>query len=182
MNGMADIIPPVPAHDGLAALLAPASASMGWLLAFTLLIVLALLMSAWLMRRRLLTRLHLAQAKRSLRAGRVDGVEKLLRHHYGLAQLHPAKPPLGVDAGCWRALVEGLHGIRFGANAIAPSMLNRLLNDVFTPSPLAEEGWGEGGSACKNTTLHPRSSPSPHPSPVEGEGAKPAQHDGTHPS
>jgi ABC-type multidrug transport system fused ATPase/permease subunit len=140
MNGMADIIPPVPAHDGLAALLAPASASSGWLLAFTLLIVLALLVSAWLMRRRLLTCLRLAQAQRSLRAGRVDVVEKLLRQHYELAQLHPAKPPLGVDAACWRALIEGLHEIRFGTNAIAPSVLSHLLIDVFTPSPLAGKG------------------------------------------
>ena len=135
MNGMADIIPPVPAHDGLAALLAPASAATGWMLAFATLIVLALLVSAWLMRRRLLARLRLAQAKHNLRAGRVDVVEKLLRQHYELTQLHPAKSPLGVDATCWRALVEELHEIRFGVNAIAPSMLNPLLNAVFIPSP-----------------------------------------------
>jgi len=140
MNGMADIIPPVPAHDGLAALLAPASASSGWLLAFALLIVLALLVSAWLMRRRLLARLRLAQARRSLHAGRVDVVEKLLRQHYELAQLHPAKPPVDVNAACWRALVEGLHEIRFGVNGVTPSVFSHLLNDVFIPSPSKGEG------------------------------------------
>jgi len=178
MNGMADIIPPVPAHDGLAALLAPASASSGWLLAFTLLIVLALLVSAWLMRRRLRARLHLAQAQRSLRAGRVDVIEKLLRQHYELAQLHPAKPPLGVDAACWRALIKGLHEARFGVNTAVPSMLTCLLNEVFTPSPLTGEGRGEGGdagracAACAVLT----------PSPATGEGAnRPHGHDGVHP-
>jgi len=141
MNGMADIIPPVPAHDGLAALLAPASASSGWLiLALALLIVLSLLMSAWLMRRRLLARLRLAHAKHSLHAGRVDGVEKLLRQHYELAQLHPAKPPLDIDTACWRALVEGLHEIHFGVNGVTPSVLSYLLNDVFIPSPSKGEG------------------------------------------
>lgn len=150
MNGMADIIPPVPAHDGLAALLAPASASSGWLLAFTLMIVLALLVSAWLMRRRLLARLRLAQAKRSLRAGRADGVEKLLRQHYELTQLHPAKPPLGVDAACWRALVEGLHEIRFGGRMLDVHVLCDLLKHAFLPD----------SSACRCDKLAP---PSRHP-------------------
>ena len=139
MNGMADIIPPVPAHDGLAALLAPASASSGWLiLALALLIVLSLLMSAWLMRRRLLARLRLAQAKHRLHAGRVDGVEKRLRQHYELAQLHPAKPPMDVDAACWRALVEGLHEIRFGGRTLNPRVLCDLLGHAFPPqSPVS---------------------------------------------
>ncbi len=141
MNGMADIIPPQPVQDGLLALLAPASSSSGWLfLALALLIVLALLVSAWLMRRRLLPHLRLAQAQRSLRAGRANEVEWLLRRHYDLTQLHPAKPPLDVDAACWRALVEGLHEIRFGVNAAPTSVLNHLLNDAFTPSPLMGEG------------------------------------------
>jgi len=191
MNGMADIIPPVPAHDGLAALLAPTAASTGWLLA--LLVVLALLVSAWLMRRRLRARLRLAQAKRSLRAGRVDVIEKLLRQHYELAQLHPAKPPLGVDAACWRALIEGLHEIRFGTNAIAPSVLSHLLIDVFTPSPLAGEGWGEGATAAHVAQALPTSPPPPQrlrpprcALPIKGKGAKPvqpsqAQDDGTRP-
>ena len=189
MNGMADIIPPVPAHDGLAALLAPTASSTGWLLAFTLLIVTVLLGSAWLMRRRLLARLRLAQARHYLHTQRVDGVEKRLRQHYALAQLHPAKPPVGVDAACWRALVEGLHEIRFGTNAVAPSVLNPLLNAVFTPSPLAGRAqrggrsrWGEGDTTSHTAHAQPASPPSPQPSPVKGEGAnRPHGHDGTRP-
>jgi len=189
MNGMADIIPPAPAHDGLAALLAPASASSGWLLAFTLLIMLALLLSAWLMRRRLLARLRLAQARRSLHAGRVDVIEKLLRQHYELAQLHPAKPPVDINAACWRALAEGLHEIRFGINAVIPSVLSPLLNDAFTPSPLTGEGWGEGGDAGRAFAVDTVAAPSPQrlrpprcALPTRGEGAnRPHGHDGVRP-
>jgi len=138
MNGMADIIPPLPAHDGLAALFAPTASSTGWLLA--LLIVLALLVSAWLMRRRLLARLRLARAQHYLRAGRVDQVEKRLRAHYELAQLHPAKPPVNVDAASWRALVEELHELRFSKNTAPHSVLSLLLSEIFTPSPARGEG------------------------------------------
>jgi len=187
MNGMADIIPPPFAHDGLAALLAPTASSAGWLLA--LLIVFTLLVSAWLMRRRLLARLRLAQARHDLRTGHVDQVEKLLRQHYALAQLHPAKPPVGVDAACWRALVEGLHEARFGTNAIFPSLLNPLLNAAFTPSPLAgraqrggRSSWGEGDTTSHTAHALPASPPSPHPSPVKEEGAnRHREHDGTRP-
>ena len=137
ITGLADIIQPAPAHDGLAALLAPTAAATGWL--FALLIVLALLLTAWFMRRRLLANLRLAQAKRSLRAGRVEGVEKLLRQHYSLTQLHPAKPPVNVDADCWRALIDGLHELRFGKSNVPHSVLSHLLNEIFTPFPARGE-------------------------------------------
>ncbi len=173
MDGIADIIPPAPTHDGLAALLAPAADSTGGLLlVVSLLALLALLTLAWFTRRRLVARVRLALARRSLRAGRADEVDMLLRRHHALMQLHPAKPPVDVGAECWRVVVESLHAARFGANAVVLPTLNPLLSTVFTPSPLAGEGGGEGGCVCKSASLHTRSSPSLQPSPIKGEGVK----------
>ena len=141
MDGMADIIPPAPAHDELAALFVPAANSTeGLLLVASLLALMALLTLAWFTRRRLVAHVRLALARRSLRAGRADKVDRLLRRHHALIHLHPARPPLDVDAECWRALIEGLHEARFGVNAAIPFALFSLLDEVFAPSPLARAG------------------------------------------
>jgi len=176
---MADIIPPQPVQEGLLALLAPASASSGWLLlAFILLIT---LLSAVAMRHRLLARLRLWQAVRALNANKpvheiATQIEHLLRKHHRMQILHPEHAPQNVDATTWQTSIGMLHAARFSAKPVDLSAIRLLLAQCFTPSPLAGEGWGEGGSACKNTTLRTRSSPSPQPSPIKGEGVKSTRH------
>ncbi len=168
MEGLHDIIPPAPVAGGLTALIAPAVPHP---LLLTLLVLLALALV--LLRHRLRAALRLILARRALRAGRLEEVEGQTRRHFGLAHLHPSRPPAAIDAQAWRALVEGLHAARFGAHATPLAALQPLLSAVFSPSPSRGEGWG-GGDARLSGEPPP---PSPQPSPPRGEG-KPA---GPHP-
>ncbi|HES76174.1 MAG TPA: hypothetical protein ENO09_04085 [bacterium] len=199
MEGIADIIPPPPAHDGLAALLAPSSsAAYGWLL---VLLLVVLLVSAVVLRLHWATHWRLWQARRALHCRRpapeiVTQIERGLRQQHHLSVLHPARAPYGVDASVWRGLIDNLHAARFGQQTLDTVELRASLKKCFTPSPLAgqarsgtalnraanpkgggqdsptSKGWGEGGSTCKDSSPHTRSSPSPLPSPIKGEGEK----------
>ncbi len=143
LDSMADIIPPMPAHDGLAALLVPGSSALGWwLLALCLA---GLLLAAFLLRRRLRARWHLWQAERALRSSRpvpeiASRIEHGLRHLHHLNILHPGQAPSGMDATAWRNLIDRLHAARFGQQTLKSDELRTLLKPCFTPSPLAGEG------------------------------------------
>jgi len=139
MDGMLDIIPPVAVHGGLTGLVEQSGLPTGLLLGVAALL-LGLLAAGWWMRRSLIARLRLARARRHLLAGRAGEADWLLRRHMGLAHLHPAHPPHGIAAETWRALVEGLHEARFGSKTMESAGLSRLLSEVFTPTPLREEG------------------------------------------
>lgn len=141
MDGMLDIIPPVAVHGGLTGLVEQSGLPTGLLLAIAVLL-LGLLAAGWLMRRSLIARLRLARARRHLLAGRAGEIEWLLRRHTGLAHLHPARPPQGIAAEPWRALVEGLHEARFGSKAAPLAALSPMLGEVFFPAPPRENGEG----------------------------------------
>ncbi len=120
LEGMADIIPPTPTHDGLAALLAPGSSAPGWWL-FALFVA-SLLLAAFLLRRRLLARWHLWNAERTLRSSRpapeiASRIERSLRQYHRISILHPERAPCGVDATAWRSLIERLHAAKFSTHA-----------------------------------------------------------------
>jgi hypothetical protein len=171
MEGMADILPPAAVHEGLAALLAPTSAHPWWLLA-AIMLLLAVIAALW-KRQYLRTSWRVWQAERALKSQQpassiATKIEHLLRQQHQINVLHPEHAPCGVDAVAWRHLIDTLHAAKFSAQPVNLSVIRPLLTRCFTPSPLAGDGWGEGGSACKNTALHTRSSPSP----IKGEGAK----------
>jgi hypothetical protein len=134
MEGMHDIIPPAPVNGGLTGLVQqgglPHPLLLGLLAGLLMLLVLAL----WLGRQRLRAALRLILARRALRAGRLDVIERLIRRHLGLAHLHPNRPPAAIDARAWRALIESLHAARFGTKAMPLAKLAPHLSMVFTPS------------------------------------------------
>ncbi|MFZ5580950.1 MAG: hypothetical protein ACOZAQ_10900 [Pseudomonadota bacterium] len=134
MDGMQDIIPPLPVHGGLAGLMDPGGLPPELWLSLAALLP-ALLTAAWLMRRRLIARLRLAQARRMLLGGRVGELEDLIRRHLGLPHLHPARPPHGMEPAPWRTLVSGLHAARFGLENPKPAASPGLLILVFSSSP-----------------------------------------------
>lgn len=176
MDGIADIIPPAPTHDGLAALLAPAADSGAWLLlAFILLVT---LLCAIVMRHRLFARLRLWQAMRALRADKpvpemAAQIEQLLRKHQRMHILHPEQAPQNVDAATWQASIKLLHAARFSARPVDLSPISPLLAGCFAPSPQAREGWGEG--ALGHVARHPEQA-----SPAKKQrGIHPHEQDGT---
>lgn len=191
MEGMHDIIPPAPVHGGLAGLIEQGGLPPSLLIG---LIVLLLILAAalWLGRHRLIARLRRGQAERALRTGRPDQAEAVIRLHFGLAHLHPACPPHGIEPGPWRDLVEGLHAARFGGRPFESDAFTARLQGAFTPLSLEGRGaGGEGGEACPpvsslpargeseghDNTQTPRlSPPAPQPSPTRGEGAKAKTH------
>ncbi len=145
MDEMYDIIPPAPVHGGLTGMLTEGAGPMPCGLALAALLLL-LLLTAWLLRRRLIARLRLGRARRLLRQGRADALERLLRKSWGLAHLHAARPPAGVPPGPWRELVEGLHAARFGRRPLESATVQAALRRLLSPPPLRERGWGRGGT------------------------------------
>jgi hypothetical protein len=169
MEGMHDIIPPAPVSGGLTGLMAQGGGSHLGLLALLAGLFVLLALVLWLLRHRLRAVLRLILTRRALRTGRPDRVESLIRRHFGLAHLHPERPPATLAPETWRALVEALHAARFGAKSTPLAALQPLINAVFSPSPSRGEGRG-GGDA------HPTLPPSPQPSPSRGEGEQAGLH------
>ncbi|MEW6727738.1 MAG: hypothetical protein AB1332_00120 [Pseudomonadota bacterium] len=169
MEGMHDIIPPAPVSGGLTGLMAQGGGSHLGLLALLAGLFVLLALVLWLLRHRLRAVLRLILTRRALRTGRPDRVESLIRRHFGLAHLHPERPPAAIDAQAWHALVEGLHAARFGAHTTPLAALQPLLSAVFSPSPSRGEGRGGGDE---------RQAParSPQPSPPGGEGEQAGLH------
>ena len=160
MDGMADIIPPLPVHGGLTGLIEQSGLTAGgWLSLAALLLTLLLL--AWFQRHRLLARWRRQQAQHALQGGRLDEVERLICQHYKLSHLHPASPPQGWNTRSsgtdWRALVEGLHGARFGKRALDANTEIVITKAFLTPSPLTGEGRGEGEQRRINASQDPDS-------------------------
>ncbi|MEW5837480.1 MAG: hypothetical protein AB1717_01420 [Pseudomonadota bacterium] len=148
LDGMADIIPPIPAYDGLAAVLAPGSSALGWgpfAMLIAALFIASLLLTAFLLRRRLLARWHLWQAERALHGARPAShiaarIEHGLRHHHHLNILHPGQAPYGMDTAAWRNLIERLHAARFGQQTLETDELRALLKPCFAPSTPGQRG------------------------------------------
>ena len=141
IDGLADIIPPIPAHDGLAALLAPSPTVIGgwWLFIFAVTLLLGLLLAVFLLRRQLLARLRLWQAERALHSHRPASeiaaqIALLLRWHHRINILHCAQPPDSVDAEVWHKLLTALHAAQFGGKALDLNALHPLLKQTFISS------------------------------------------------
>jgi hypothetical protein len=135
-DGMVDILPPVAVHDGLAALLAPASDSPGWLL--LALVLLMICVSLVVMRRRMRACLRLWQAVRASMSGKpapeiATQIERLLRQQFCIHLLHPEHTPQSVDSTAWRALIGILHAARFSTNPVGLSTIQPLLTECFSP-------------------------------------------------
>ena len=147
IDGLADIIAPVPAHEGLAALLAPSSSLTGggWLLILALVLVVALLLAAFLLRHALLARFRLWQAERALHCAKPESeiaarIAQILRKHYQINILHPAQPPNhlvgNVDGEAWRHLIEALHATQFGGKMLdLPTIQALLRQELIVPTP-----------------------------------------------
>jgi hypothetical protein len=170
MDGMHDIIPPAPVSGGLTGLIEQTGLPHPMLLALLAGLLVLLAFALWLLRHRLRAALRLVLARRALRASRPEAVERLMRRHFGLAHLHPERPPAAIDAQTWRALVGGLHAARFGAKTMPLAELAPLLGAVFAPSPSRGEGWGGGDERVAGMTQA-------QTPPLRGEG----EHLGLHP-
>lgn len=139
LDGMHDIIPPMPVHGGLTAWVDPAGGHPA-LLAI-LMIVLALApLALWFGRHRLRTAIRRARAERALRslppAQAAELIARLLQRQLGLAHLHAEHPPAGIDAQTWSLLVSVLHQARFSTQPVELGNIASLLAQAFTTASI----------------------------------------------
>ena len=143
LDGMHDIIPPMPVHGGLTAWVDPASGHPA-LLAILMVVLAFTPLALWFGRHRLLTAILRARAERALRslppAQAAELITRLLLRQLGLTHLHAERPPARIDAETWGLLVSALHQARFGPQSAELGNIASLLTRAFTAASSAEAG------------------------------------------